>query len=371
MMPITQYTDSAIQLLQQLIAIPSFSKEEGNTAKCIKDWFFKHGITAEQHLNNIYARNQYWQEGKPTLLLNSHHDTVRPADGWLTNPFQPILNNDKLIGLGSNDAGASLCALMHTFLHFYNQVDLPWNIILAATAEEEISGTNGIASILPLLGSIDCAIVGEPTAMQLAVAEKGLLVLDCETKGITGHAAHDKGINAIEIAVDDIHCIRTIQFPKKSKWLGAVKLTTTIIQAGNQHNIIPDQCKFTIDVRLNECYQPEEIIEYLQQQLKSKITPRSLRLRPSSISLEHPLVKAGIELGAICYGSPTLSDQALIPVPSLKCGPGDSSRSHTANEYITINELQEGISGYIELLTKFFNHEYAIRNTNLAEKKPG
>jgi len=347
-----------IRLLQQLIATPSFSREETGTAAILEHFFLQQNIPTARKDNNIRVKNLYFDVNKPTLLLNSHHDTVKPVAGWTRDPFEPTIENSKLYGLGSNDAGGALVSLIAAFLHFYNHENLPFNLILAATAEEEISGANGIESILPELGDIWAGIVGEPTQMRLAIAEKGLLVVDAEARGTAGHAARDEGDNAIYKALQDIQWIQNYQFEKCSDLLGAVKMTVTQIQAGTQHNVIPDSCKFVIDIRSNEYYTNEMIFETLQQYLQSNVKARSFRLNSSNIELKHPLVQAGLALGLVYFGSPTLSDQALMPFPTVKIGPGDSARSHTAEEFIRINEIEDGIVKYkrlIENLEQFIN----------------
>lgn len=343
--------DSAIDLLKFLIATPSFSKKEDEAAQQVADFFKERNIPYTRKLNNIWARNRYWDKDKPTLLLNSHIDTVKPANGWQRDPFHPgIEAEDILYGLGSNDAGGPLVALIATFLHFYEREDLPVNLIMAATAEEEISGAQGIASVIPELGAVDFAIVGEPTQMRMAIAEKGLMVVDGEAKGVSGHAAREEGVNALYLALDDIQVIRNLELDRISPLLGKVKMTVTQIEAGKQHNVVPDSCRFVIDVRTNECYRNEEVFEILQSQLQSELKPRSFRLNSSGIALEHPLVQSGLNLGLSYFGSPTLSDQALMPFPSLKIGPGDSARSHTADEYIRLSEIRAGIETYIRLI---------------------
>jgi acetylornithine deacetylase len=346
-----QLADSAIFLLQQLIATPSFSREEEATAQLIQAFLQEKGVEPQRHLHNVWARNKHWQAGKPVVLLNSHHDTVKPANGWQRDPFQPILEQEnQLFGLGSNDAGGPLLALIATFLHFYAQENLPFNLILAATAEEEISGANGIAALLPQLGPINFAIVGEPTKMQMAIAEKGLMVIDGEAKGVAGHAAREEGVNAIYLALQDIETLRNLELERVSPLLGKVKISVTQIEAGKQHNVVPDSCRFVVDVRSNECYPNEEIFAILQKAVQSELKARSFRLNSSGIPLDHPLVKSGLGLGLAYFGSPTLSDQALMPFPSLKIGPGDSARSHTADEYILLSEIREGIAIYVRLL---------------------
>ncbi len=352
--------DKGIELLQQLIAAPSFSKEEFQSAEIIAAFFGKEKIPFHREQNNIWVFNKHYKESLPTLLLNSHHDTVRPGESWTKNPFAPTVEGGKLFGLGSNDAGGALCSLIATFLHFYDQ-QLPFNLILAATAEEEISGKNGIELILPQLREIDCAIVGEPTQMEIAVAEKGLLVLDCVVTGKKGHAARDEGDNAIYKAMESIEWFRTFQFPKISKWLGKVKMTVTMINSGTQHNVVPEQCAFVVDVRVTDAYTHDEILQTVRENVSCEVTPRSTRIRPSFIDENHPLPVAGKKTGRKFYGSPTTSDQALIPFPSIKIGPGDSARSHTADEFIFLNEIEEGIRIYIELIGQF-QKEMALKN---------
>jgi acetylornithine deacetylase len=340
----------ALVLLKNLISIPSFSREENETASLLQKFLEKHGVTTHRELNNVWAFNLNYNPELPTVLLNSHHDTVKPNIGWTKDPFTAWEEDEKLFGLGSNDAGGALVALIAAFLYFYPRKDLKYNLVLAATAEEEISGRNGIERIWPELGSIEFALVGEPTEMHLAVAEKGLMVLDCVTTGKSGHAAREEGENAIYNALTDINWFRTFQFPKVSEYLGPVKMSVTIVQAGSQHNVVPDRCNFTVDVRVTDSYTNEEVLEIIEQQVVSEVKPRSVRLRSSRIDKDSKIVQAGLALGRKTYGSPTTSDQALIPVPSLKMGPGDSARSHTANEYIYLHELEEGIKLYISLL---------------------
>jgi acetylornithine deacetylase len=342
--------DAALSLLKALIKIPSFSKQEQETATLIQSFLQEKGILCHRLKNNIWAANQYFSEHKPTILLNSHHDTVKPASGYTKNPFEPVEEAGKLYGLGSNDAGGALVALIATFLHFYARKDLSFNLILAATAEEEISGEHGIAYLLPELGKIDVGIVGEPTQMKMAIAEKGLMVIDGIAFGKSGHAARNEGENAIYKAIQDIQHLKDYQFEQVSPLLGAVKVSVTQIEAGTQHNVVPDQCRFVIDVRTNECYANEAIFSILQQQCQAVLKARSFRLNSSSISLNHPLIQQGLSLGWSYFGSPTLSDQALMNFPTLKIGPGDSARSHTADEFIYLEEIMLGIKGYIQLL---------------------
>jgi acetylornithine deacetylase len=342
--------DEAIGLLKQLIATPSFSKEESKTAGLIADFLHRKNIPTRHLGNNVWASPKHRDESKPVLLLNSHHDTVCPVKGWLRDPFQPLVEGGKLYGLGSNDAGASLVSLLAVFVHYFEEKNLPWNLIFLASAEEEISGLGGVSMVLPELGRIDAGIVGEPTRNQMAIAEKGLMVLDGEATGVAGHAAREEGINAIYIALDDIGRLRNFAFEKSSGLLGPVKLSVTQIEAGTQHNVVPDRCRFAVDVRTNECYSNQEVLDILQQQVRSKLLPRSLRLNSSHIDPEHPLVRRGKALGLSCFGSPTLSDQAFMPFPTLKIGPGDSARSHTADEFVYLEEIEEGMDVYERMM---------------------
>ena len=350
--PITQTTlvAEAIALLKRLIATPSFSRQEEQTADILAEFFAEKQISYRRLKNNIWAQNRHFDSAKPTLLLNSHHDTVKANPSWTLDPFEPVEQDGKLFGLGSNDAGGCLVSLLATFVNFYDRPDLAYNLVMAASAEEEISGRDGLELILPELPPLSFAIVGEPTEMQLAVAEKGLLVLDCTAHGISGHAARDEGDNAIYKAIRDIDWFQTFQYPKISPTLGPVKQSVTIINAGTQHNVVPDTCTFTVDVRVTEQYRLEEVIDIIQANVQSDVKPRSVRLKPSSIPLDHPIVQAGLALGRHSYGSPTTSDQAVLDCPSLKCGPGYSGRSHSANEFIYQREIEEGISGYIQML---------------------
>ena len=344
---------NAIDLLKQLIATPSFSKEEDNSSALIKSFLETNEVKTEQYLYNISAKNKYFDANKPTLLLNSHHDTVKPNKGYTLDPFSPIEKDGKLFGLGSNDAGGSLVSLIAAFLYFYDKESLKYNILLAATAEEAISGHNGIEILLPQLGNLDFAIVGEPTQMNMAVAEKGLMVLDCIATGKAGHAAREEGENSIYKAITDIEWFSSFKFEKVSDLLGPNKMSVTVIETDNKaHNVVPAQCKFVVDCRVNELYTFEEMLEIIKSNVQSEIKPRSTRLRSSSIALDHPIVEAGLKMKRSYYGSPTTSDKALMNFPSLKIGPGDSARSHTADEYIYIDEIKEGIELYIQLLNE-------------------
>ncbi len=344
------YTD-AVELLKQLISTPSFSKEENDTAEILMAFFKERGVEHARVGNNIYATNKYYDASKPSVLLNSHHDTVKPNKGYTLDPFTPVEKNGKLFGLGSNDAGGCLVSLIATFLHFYNTKNAKHNVVFAASAEEEISGVNGIELVLPYLGNINYGIVGEPTKLEMAVAERGLMVIDCTANGRSGHAARNEGENALYKALDDINWIRDKKFDKVSELLGETRLTATVIETENkQHNVVPSQCRFVIDVRVNELYTFEEILVELKANLKSEFKPRTTRMKSTSIPLGHILVKAGVNLGKGYYGSPTTSDKALMPFPALKMGPGDSARSHTADEFIYLSEIEEGIGTYIKLV---------------------
>ena len=343
--------ESAVLLLKQLIATPSFSKEEQGTAEIIATYFDQHQIAYSRVGNNLYAKNKHYDINKPSILLNSHHDTVLPNKGYTIDPFTPFEKDGKLYGLGSNDAGGCLVSLIATFIHFYSHENTAYNIVFAASAEEEISGVNGIELVLPNLGNIDFGIVGEPTQLEMAVAERGLLVIDCIAQGSAGHAARDEGENALYKALEDVNWIRNFKFEKVSELLGECRLTVTVIETENkQHNVVPGQCKFVIDARVNELYNFDEILAVFKLHLKSSFKPRSTRMKSTSIALDHPLVKAGIHLGKGYYGSPTTSDKALMPFPTLKMGPGDSARSHTADEFIYLTEIEAGIIAYIQLI---------------------
>lgn len=346
----TTLVGDAHALLKRLIATPSFSREENQTADLIEAYFREKRIPYERLKNNVWATNHHFDAAKPTLLLNSHHDTVKPNKSWTLDPFEPLEQDGKLFGLGSNDAGGCLVSLLAAFAYFYDRSGMTHNIVMAATAEEEVSGRDGLELLLPELPPISFAIVGEPTEMQLAIAEKGLLVLDCTAHGVSGHAARDEGENAIYNAIQDINWLTTYQFPKVSPTLGPIKLSVTMINAGSQHNVVPDVCSFTVDVRVTEQYTLEDVIETIRTNVRADVNPRSIRLKPSSISAEHPIVQAGLALDRHTYGSPTTSDQAVLNCPSLKCGPGHSGRSHSADEFIYLREISEGVDGYIQML---------------------
>lgn len=344
--------DDSINLLRELIKTPSLSREEDQTAAILKSFFKEHQIRFQEKANNVWAYNLHFDSSKPTILLNSHHDTVKPNPGYTRDPFAADIEDGKLYGLGSNDAGGALVSLIAAFRHFYQRTDLMYNLCLAATAEEEISGLNGIELILPELGVLDFAIVGEPTEMHLAIAEKGLMVLDCVATGVAGHAARDEGDNAIYKAIKDIEWFSSYRFPRESEVFGPIKMSVTIINAGSQHNVVPATCNYTVDLRLTDAYRMEEVLKIIKANVSSEVVPRSMRLKPSSIDKNHPIVLAGVEMGRNTYGSPTTSDQALLDIPSLKMGPGFSGRSHMADEYIYVREIEEAISIYITLLNK-------------------
>lgn len=341
---------NALGLLQKLIATPSFSKEENLAASIVEEFFETHRVQTFRKGNNVWAKNKHYDDLKPTVLLNSHLDTVRPNIGYTRDPFNAEITESKLYGLGSNDAGGPLVSLIATFLHYYDRNDLKYNLVIAASAEEEISGTGGIESIWASLPPIDFAIVGEPTLCELATAEKGLMVLDCIAKGKAGHAAREEGVNAIYEALPDINWFKSFRFPKISDALGEMKMSVTIINSGSQHNVVPAECRFAVDVRVTDAYTLEEALTVIKENVKCEVNPRSLRMRSSGIALDHPLVLSAKKMKMKLYGSPTTSDQALIPVPSVKIGPGDSARSHSADEFIYVDEIEKGIETYIKLL---------------------
>ena len=344
-----ELTNDAISLLQNLIAIPSFSKDEKAAADFLEKYIEEKGYIVSRKDNNIWLMNPGFDSVRPTILLNSHIDTVKPVSAWVHDPFFATIENGKLFGLGSNDAGASVVCLLQAFFQL-TKTQQAYNLIFAATAEEEISGKNGLENLLHELPKIDFAIVGEPTKMHLAVAEKGLMVLDCSVRGVAGHAARNEGGNAIYKAMSAIEWFRTYEFAKKSDLLGAVKLSVTQINAGTQHNVVPDICTFVVDVRSNEMYSNEEILAEIRQNVSCEVHARSTRLSSTATPLNHPVVKRGKQINRTIFGSPTLSDQSLMPFASVKMGPGDSARSHTADEYILLDEMGEAIEIYIDLL---------------------
>lgn len=346
-------TEKAIELLQELISIPSFSGEEDKTGDAIATFLQSFGVETQRQDNNIFAFNKYYDESKPNLLLNSHHDTVKPNSAYTKDPFNPHIEDGKLFGLGSNDAGGCLVSLLATFVHFYEKDGLSHNIIMAATAEEEDAGEKSLRGLLPILPHIDVAVVGEPTLMDLAIAEKGLVVFDAVVEGTPSHAAHPNNNNSIYNTIKVLQWFKDYTFDKVSEALGEVKMTVTQINAGKQHNVVPAQVDLVVDVRVNDRYTNQEIAEMLQKEAPCKMTPRSLRLNSSCIDPDHALVKSGMALGRKTYGSPTLSDQAALSCQSVKLGPGDSTRSHSADEFIYVNEIEEGIDLYIKILSGF------------------
>ena len=345
-------TQNAILLLQDLIRLESFSGAEDQTAARLEQWFNQYSIPFQRKDHNIWATNKFFDEKKPTLLLNSHHDTVKPNQGYTRDPFSPDIENGKLYGLGSNDAGGALVSLIATFTHFYENPNLAYNMLIVASAEEENAGKKSLRYLLTDLPQIDIAIVGEPTLMDLAIAEKGLVVFDLHLKGTASHAANPNEDNPLMKLPKLIQEVDALNFEKVSPLLGPVKATLTQIQAGSQHNVVPSEVNLVLDVRVNECYSNKEIKDIIEKALSCEVKARSLRLKSSSINSDHPIVKAGIELGKNTYGSPTLSDQAGLDCPSLKLGPGDSTRSHSANEFIYIREIEEGITFYVNLLNQ-------------------
>jgi acetylornithine deacetylase len=345
--------NEALELLQELIQIQSFSKEEEPTANLLKSWLEARGIYVKRNLHNIWAVNKHFDDSKPTILLNSHHDTVKPNAAYTRDPFEAKIEDGKLYGLGSNDAGGCLVGLIATFVYFYEHENLKYNFVLAATAEEEISGENGIAYMQPILPKIDFAIVGEPTLLDLAIAEKGLVVFDGKVKGTPGHAAHiPNEQNPVFMAIKDLNWFNTFEFPKISESLGKVKMTVSQINAGKQHNVVPSELNFVVDCRVTDTYTNQEIAEIIQGNIDCDVTPRSLRLNSSFIDPNHEFVKAGLKLGKKTYGSPTLSDQCRLTCQSVKLGPGDSLRSHSADEFIYVQEVKDGVQFYIEILSK-------------------
>ncbi|MGB3465051.1 MAG: M20 family metallo-hydrolase [Cyclobacteriaceae bacterium] len=344
-----QDTSDAIDLLKELISIPSVSRNESETATLLENFLQAKEINCSRMDNNVIAKNLLFDESLPTILLNSHHDTVKANSGYTMNPYEPIIRDGKLYGLGSNDAGGALVSLLTVFIRLYRK-KLPYNLIMVASAEEEISGPKGIASVLPSLGKLTLAVVGEPTQMQLATAEKGLMVLDCSVTGKAGHAARRNGENAIEKSINDLRWLTDYEFGEESEMLGKVHLSVTQINAGTQHNVIPEKCDYVVDVRTTDAYTNEEVLSIIRENVKAVVKPRSTRLQPSGIADDHPIVEVAKLLDIKTFGSPTLSDQALIPVDSVKIGPGKSERSHMADEYIYLSEITDGIEIYHKLL---------------------
>ena len=344
------YTNDAVALLKDLIAIPSVSRSEEKAADKLGEYLNKWGLPYGREGNNLWVGCQDWDNSRKTLLLNAHIDTVRPVNTWSRDPFSPTLEGDRLYGLGSNDCGGGLVSTLQAYRILLNK-PRNYNILWVASAEEEVSGENGLRLVIPKLPTIDVAIVGEPTGMQPATAERGLMVIDGYAHGVSGHAAREEGVNAIYEALDDLLWLRDYRFRKSSELLGATKLTVTVVESGTQHNVIPDTLHFVIDIRTNEFYQNEYVFEFLKKKMKKcELRARSFRLHSSSIATDHPLVRRCLEHGMKPFGSPTLSDQALMPWPSLKLGPGDSARSHAADEYIAIGEIDDAINTYVSLL---------------------
>ncbi|MBP5569708.1 MAG: M20 family metallo-hydrolase [Prevotella sp.] len=344
-----ELTERAVELLKHLIATPSVSRSEEQAANVMEQAIRDMGLEPRREVNNVWVTDPNFDEKRPTLLLNAHIDTVKPVATWTHNPYSPEQEEDTIYGLGSNDCGGGLVSLLQVFGWLIRKKQ-PYNLIYLASAEEEVSGKDGISRVLPLLPKIDVAIVGEPTGMQPAVAEKGLMVLDVVAHGKSGHAARGEGVNAIYEAMEDLQFLQQHQFKKVSEFLGPTVMNVTVIHAGTQHNVVPDRCEMVVDVRTNEYYQNEFVYEFLKKKLKSEVTARSFRLHSSRIDLEHPLVKRCMEMGMAPFGSPTLSDQALMSFPSFKLGPGLSSRSHSADEFIKISEIAQAISTYLTLL---------------------
>ena len=344
-----QYVSDAVQLLKKLIATPSVSRNEKDAADIMEQTIRSYGFEPQREANNLWIIDPHYDESRPTLLLNAHIDTVKPVASWSRDPFSPDVEDGVLYGLGSNDCGGGLCSLLQIF-RMLTEKPQNYNLIYLASAEEEVSGKDGITRALPLLPHIDLAIVGEPTGMNPAVAEKGLMVLDVIAHGKSGHAARNEGVNAIYEALDDMCWIRDYKFEKVSEFLGPTKMTLTVVNAGTQHNVIPDKCTMLVDIRTNEFYDNEEVYEFIRQHLKSEVKAHSFRLKSSRIDPEHPLIRKCVAIGMKPFGSPTLSDQALMHFPSFKLGPGESSRSHSANEFIRISEIRDAIAKYETLL---------------------
>lgn len=344
-----EYVAEAVELLKLLIATPSVSREEKDAAGIMERKLQDYGFCTHRVANNVWVLSPWFDDALPTILLNAHIDTVKPVKSWNFDPFRPFLRGDRLYGLGANDCGGGLVSMLQAFRLLVRKRQ-PYNLIYLASAEEEVSGMDGISRVLPLLPQVDVAIVGEPTGMQPAVAEKGLMVLDLVSRGKSGHAARNEGVNAIYEALDDIEWIRSYQFPKVSGFLGAVKMQLTVINAGTQHNVVPDECRMIVDVRTNELYGNEEVYEIIRSHVRSEVNARSFRLGSSRIDTSHPLIQRCKAMGMLPFGSPTLSDQALMPFPSFKLGPGESSRSHAADEFIRVPEISGAVSAYVELL---------------------
>lgn len=346
---IERYAGDAVALLKRLIAVPSVSRDEKEAADVMQSAMEAYGLKPARKGNNLWVMSDYWDDNRPTILLNAHIDTVKPVATWTRPPFTPTVEGDRLYGLGSNDCGGGLVSLLQVFRIFAAR-PCAYNLIYLASCEEEVSGAEGISAVLPVLPKIDVAVVGEPTGMQPAIAERGLMVIDGVALGKSGHAARNEGVNAIYEALDDLLFIRDYRFDKVSPLLGPTKMQCTVVNSGTQHNVVPDECRFIIDVRTNEYYTNEEVFEFLQSRTKSRLTARSFRLHSSSIPADHPLVRRCVAMGRQPFGSPTLSDQALMRFPSFKLGPGESSRSHSADEFICLSEIRDAIATYVRLL---------------------
>ncbi len=348
-----QYVDDAIELLKQLIATPSVSRDEGAATDVMETFMDRWGLPHGREGNNLWVGCPDWNDQRPTIMLNAHIDTVKPVASWTRDPFKPQIEDGRLYGLGSNDCGGGLVALLQAY-RIMKDRQRSYNLLYVVSAEEEISGKDGFSRVLPLLPPVDVAIVGEPTGMQPAIAEKGLMVIDGYAYGTSGHAARNEGVNAIYEALDDLTWLRDYRFRKESRLLGRTKMSVTVIEAGTQHNVVPDKLHFVIDVRPNEFYQNEYIFRFLQKKMKKcELKERSFRLHSSMIAEDHPLVKKCVAMGMKPFGSPTLSDQALMPFPSFKLGPGESSRSHSADEFICLSEIEQAIQTYVTLLEGF------------------
>ena len=342
-------TSQAIDLLKRLIATPSISRDEATAADLVQAEFECWGFEPQRKGNNVWAQAWPYDEAKPTILLDAHIDTVKPNAAWVRDPFMPSVEDDRLYGLGSNDTGASVVTMFATFVRLAKS-EQPYNLIMLASAEEEVTGAGGVRAVLQELPTIDFALVGEPTSLHPAVAEKGLMVLDCTSHGVAGHAAREEGVNAIYKALKDIEWFRTHRFERVSPMLGAVKMTVTGVEAGTQHNVVPAECRFMVDVRVNECYRNEELLAEICEAVECDVKPRSTHLNSSAIALDHPAVERLVEMGRVPFGSPTMSNQAVMPFTTLKLGPGDSARSHTADEYILLSEIAEAMELYYALL---------------------
>lgn len=338
-----------LELLKCLISIPSISRDEKAAADCLEDWMKQSGFADVKRIGNNIWVESCPADGRPTILLNAHIDTVKPASGYTRDPFTPSVEDGRLYGLGSNDDGGSLIALLQTYERL-KDTPQSYRLIFSATAEEEVSGRGGLDMLLPEIGKVDFGVMGEPTGMDMAVAEKGLMVLDCTAVGKSGHAARNEGVNAIYEALKSIEWFRSHQFERVNEYLGPVKMTVTQIEAGTQHNVVPDKCTFVVDVRPNGMYTNPELLALIKEAVPCEVKERSTRIGSSHLPMDHPAVVRGLSLGLKPFGSPTTSNQALCPFPTLKIGPGQSSRSHSADEYIGLEEISSGVEIYCKLL---------------------